>query len=70
MHFIFQANNSNHNQVSIKNVKFDLTGNFSCEALGDGPRFHTESSSHQLLQVVCKYIQLSLLIHKRFEIYN
>lgn len=40
--------------MTIQNVDFPLTGNFSCEVTTDAPHFTTASSS-QVLTVVCKY---------------
>ncbi|XP_014217662.1 uncharacterized protein LOC106646139, partial [Copidosoma floridanum] len=43
--------NSTENQVVIKNVDFQLTGNFSCETTTDSESFYTQKSSKFLTVV-------------------
>ncbi|XP_011497931.1 PREDICTED: uncharacterized protein LOC105362239 [Ceratosolen solmsi marchali] len=43
--------NSNESQVTIQNVDFPLSGNFSCEVTTDAPTFLTASSSKTLTVV-------------------
>ncbi|XP_001603362.2 uncharacterized protein LOC100119624 isoform X2 [Nasonia vitripennis] len=44
-------NNSNESQVTIQNVDFPLSGNFSCEVTTDAPTFSTASSVKTLTVV-------------------
>ncbi|XP_023246648.1 uncharacterized protein LOC106643543 [Copidosoma floridanum] len=44
---------STENQVVIRNVDFQLTGNFSCETTTDSESFYTQKSS-KFLTVVCE----------------
>ncbi|OXU24700.1 hypothetical protein TSAR_002544 [Trichomalopsis sarcophagae] len=46
-------NNSNESQVTIQNVDFPLSGNFSCEVTTDAPTFSTASSVKTLTVVWC-----------------
>ncbi|XP_011302036.1 uncharacterized protein [Fopius arisanus] len=41
-------NNSDHEQVTVMNVGYGLTGNFSCEVTADAPTFSTEESIKKL----------------------
>ncbi|XP_015113421.1 uncharacterized protein LOC107038693 [Diachasma alloeum] len=41
-------NNSDHEQVTVMNVDYGLTGNFSCEVTADAPTFSTEESIKKL----------------------
>lgn len=52
--FIVQLDNSNESQVTLRDVDFGLSGEFSCEVTADAPTFSTSSSSKNLT-VVCKY---------------
>ncbi|KAL7288514.1 hypothetical protein TKK_0017476 [Trichogramma kaykai] len=47
------SNKSDERQVTIKNVDFLLSGNFSCEVTTDAPTFSTATST-KILTVVCK----------------
>ncbi|XP_015113564.1 platelet endothelial cell adhesion molecule [Diachasma alloeum] len=44
-------NNSDHEQVTLTNVDYGLTGNFSCEVTADAPTFSTEESIKRLTVV-------------------
>ncbi|XP_015112800.1 uncharacterized protein LOC107038287 [Diachasma alloeum] len=43
-----QRNTSDHEQVTVMNVDYGLTGNFSCEVTADAPTFSTEASIKKL----------------------
>lgn len=55
MHFsssILQWENSNETQVTLKDVQFDLSGQFYCEVSTDTPIF-TKASADELMSVFC-----------------
>lgn len=55
MHFaslIEQWENSNETQVTLKDVQFDLSGQFYCEVSTDTPIF-TKASADELMSVFC-----------------
>lgn len=58
---VLQANMSNERQVTIRDVDFHLSGNFSCEVTTDAPTFSTSSNSRPLT-VVCTCIFFSLFL--------
>lgn len=52
---VFQLDNSNKSQVTLRNVDFGLSGTFICEVTADAPTFSTASALKNL-SVVCKYM--------------
>lgn len=52
---VFQPDNSNQSQVTLRKVDFGLSGTFSCEVTADAPTFSTASGTKNLT-VVCKYM--------------
>ena len=62
MAIIFQTKNSNEKQVTIQDVDFQLSGNFSCEVTTDAPTFSTGTSS-RTLQVVCEYLKFFMAVY-------
>lgn len=52
---LFQHENSNKSQVTLRDVDFALSGMFSCEVTADAPTFTTAYVSKNLT-VVCKYM--------------
>ncbi|KAG5877092.1 hypothetical protein JTB14_026751 [Gonioctena quinquepunctata] len=46
--------NSNPQQVVLRNIDFNLSGNFSCEVTTDGPQFHTGTDT-KVMTVVRMY---------------
>lgn len=63
---VFQQENSNESEVTLQNVGFQLSGNFSCEVTTDAPTFSTASSS-KTLTVICKFYRLHHLLFARFS---
>lgn len=51
---LLQIERSNEHQVVVRNVDFNLSGNFSCEVTTDAPGFLTKYAFEQML-VVGKY---------------
>lgn len=51
----FQLSVSNATQVTVRNVGFSLSGNFTCEVSADAPTFYTGIATN-VLKVVGKYI--------------
>jgi len=47
-----QWDNSNEQQVTLKDVQFDLSGQFYCEVSTDTPIF-TKASADELMSVFC-----------------
>lgn len=51
LYLSFQLTASNATQVTLRNVGFRLSGNFSCEVTADAPSFHTSVASNALTVV-------------------
>ncbi|CAD7083768.1 unnamed protein product [Hermetia illucens] len=45
---------SNATQVTLRNVGFNLSGNFTCEVTADAPSFHTSVVTSALVVVAFK----------------
>ena len=59
---------SNATHVTLRNVGFNLSGNFTCEVTADAPSFYTATATN-FLQVVGEFTALiGSLVH--IEIHN
>lgn len=55
-----QMSVSNATHVTLRNVGFNLSGNFTCEVTADAPSFYTALATN-ILTVVGKYCAIELL---------
>jgi hypothetical protein len=53
--YLLQISVSNATHVTLRNVGFNLSGNFTCEVTADAPSFYTAVATN-ILTVVGKYL--------------
>lgn len=62
----FQWENSNESQVTLANVDFKLSGQFTCEVSMTSP-LYTKASVEQFMNVFCKFNISSIIAYEMFS---